>query len=194
MLLASALAILLGLTGAHAQISDNTIRIGVMNDQSGLYADLGGPGSVTAARMAVEDVGGMVHGKPIEIVVADHQNKADVGVAIARRWFESEGVDLAIGFDNSAVALAVEQLAAQYNRIAIAGAVGSTAFTGKNCTPNEASWIYDSYALTTSLAKSAVAEGRDTWFFITVDYAFGHSLEADASAAVLAAGGKVLGS
>jgi branched-chain amino acid transport system substrate-binding protein len=185
---------LLGSGGVRAQISDNVVRIGVMNDQSGLYADLGGPGSVVAARMAVEDVGGMVHGKPIEIVVADHQNKADVGVAIARRWFESEGVDLAIGFDNSAVALAVEQLAAQYNRIAIAGAVGSTAFTGKNCTPNEASWIYDSYALTTSLAKSTVAEGRNTWFFITVDYAFGHSLEADASAAVLAAGGKVLGS
>jgi branched-chain amino acid transport system substrate-binding protein len=133
-------------------------------------------------------------GKPIDLVVADHQNKADVGVAIARRWFESEGVDLAVGFDHSAVALGVEQLAAQYNKIAIAGAVGSTAFTGKNCTPNEASWIYDSYALTTSLARSAVAEGRDTWFFITVDYAFGHSLEADATAAVQAAGGKVLGS
>jgi branched-chain amino acid transport system substrate-binding protein len=193
--LASALAILvLGASTAAAQISDSVVRIGVMNDQSGLYADLGGPGSVIAARMAAEDAGGAVLGKPIDIVVADHQNKADVGVAIARRWFESEGVDLAIGFDHSAVALGVEQLAAQYNRIAIAGAVGSTAFTGKNCTPNEASWIYDSYALTTSLAKSTVAEGRDTWFFITVDYTFGHSLEADATAAVLAAGGKVLGS
>jgi branched-chain amino acid transport system substrate-binding protein len=193
--LASAFAILvLGASGASAQISDDVVRIGVMNDQSGLYADLGGPGSVIAARMAAEDAGGTVLGKPIDIVVADHQNKADVGVAIARRWFESEGVDLAVGFDHSAVALAVEQLAAQYNRIAIAGAVGSTAFTGKNCTPNEASWIYDSYALTTSLAKSIVAEGRDTWFFITVDYAFGHSLEADATAAVQAAGGKVLGS
>src|SRR5215813_5519472 len=179
---------------ALAQISDNIIKIGVMNDQSGLYADLGGPGSVMAAHMAVADAGGTVLGKPIEIVVADHQNKADVAVAIARRWFESEAVDMATGFDHSAVALAVEQLAAQYNRIAIAGAVGSTAFTGKNCTPNEASWIYDSYALTTSLAKSTVAEGRDTWFFITVDYTFGHSLEADATAAVLAAGGKVLGS
>jgi len=193
--LASAFAIvLLSASSAGAQVSDNVVRIGVMNDQSGLYADLGGPGSVTAARMAVEDAGGTVLGKPIDIVVADHQNKADVGVAIARRWFESEGVDLAVGFDHSAVALGVEQLAAQYNKIAIAGAVGSTAFTGKNCTPNEASWIYDSYALTTSLAKSTVAEGRDTWFFITVDYAFGHSLEADATAAVQAAGGKVLGS
>ncbi|HVI67072.1 MAG TPA: ABC transporter substrate-binding protein [Bradyrhizobium sp.] len=179
---------------SRAQISDNVVKIGVLNDQSGLYADLGGPGSVTAARMAAEDAGGMVLGKPIEIMFADHQNKADVGVAIARRWFENESVDMAIGFDNSSVALAVEQLAAEHNRIAIAGAVGSTAFTSKNCTRNEASWIYDSYALTTSLAKSTVAEGRDTWFFITVDYAFGHSLEADATAAVQAAGGKVLGS
>ncbi len=179
---------------ARAQISDDVVKIGVLNDQSGLYADLGGPGSVTAARMAVEDAGGSVLGKPIEIVFGDHQNKADIGVAVARRWFEDENVDMAIGFDNSAVALAVEQLAASHNRIAIAGAVGSTAFTGKNCTPNEASWVYDSYALTTSLAKSIVAEGRDTWFFITVDYAFGHSMEADATAAVEAAGGKVLGS
>ena len=193
--LASAFAVLwLGVGTSHGQISDNVVKIGVMNDQSGLYADLGGPGSVVAARMAAEDAGGSVLGKPIEIVAADHQNKADIGVAVARRWFESEAVDMAIGFDNSSVALAVEQLAAEHNRIAIAGAVGSTAFTGKNCTANEASWVYDSYALTTSLAKSTVAEGRDTWFFITVDYAFGHSLEADATAAVQAAGGKVLGS
>ena len=184
----------LGASAAHAQISDDVVRIGVLNDQSGLYADLGGPGSVVAARMAVEDAGGAVLGKPVEIVFADHQNKADIGANIARQWFDTGGVDMAIGFDNSAVALAVEQLAAEHNRIAIAGAVGSTAFTGKSCTPTEASWIYDSYALTTSLAKSLVAEGRDSWFFITVDYAFGHSLEADATSAVKAAGGKVLGS
>jgi branched-chain amino acid transport system substrate-binding protein len=181
-------------TAASAQVSDDVVRIGVLNDQSGLYADLGGPGSVVAARMAVEDAGGSVLGKPVEIVFADHQNKSDVGAAIARQWFDVGKVDMAIGFDHSAVALAVEQLAAERNRIAIAGAVGSTAFTGKSCTANEASWIYDSYALTTSLAKATVAEGRDTWFFITVDYAFGHSLEADATAAVKAAGGKVLGS
>ncbi|MBV9559230.1 MAG: ABC transporter substrate-binding protein [Bradyrhizobium sp.] len=188
--------IVLWLSGsaAHAQVSDDIVKIGVLNDQSGLYADLGGPGSVTAARMAAEDAGGVVLGKSVEIVFADHQNKADVGVAVARRWFENEQVDMAIGFDNSAVALAVEQLAFEHNRIAIAGAVGSTAFTGKNCTPNEASWIYDSYALTTSLARSTVAAGGDSWFFITVDYAFGHSLEADATTAVQAAGGKVLGS
>jgi branched-chain amino acid transport system substrate-binding protein len=193
--LVSALAIAgIDVSVARAQVSDDVVRIGVLNDQSGLYADLGGPGSVTAARMAVEDVGGAVLGKPVEIVFADHQNKSDIGVALARQWFDVGKVDMAIGFDNSSVALAVEQLAAERNRIAIAGAVGSTAFTGKACTANEASWIYDSYALTTSLAKSTVAEGRDTWFFITVDYAFGHSLEADATAAVQAAGGKVLGS
>jgi branched-chain amino acid transport system substrate-binding protein len=195
LLLAAALAVAsLGVSAARAQISDDVVRIGVLNDQSGLYADLGGPGSVVAARMAVEDAGGTVLGKPVEIVFADHQNKADIGVAVARQWFDTGKVDMAIGFDNSAVALAVEQLAAEKNRIAIAGAVGSTAFTGKSCTPTEASWLYDSYALTTSLAKSIVAEGRDTWFFITVDYAFGHSLEADATSAVVAAGGKVLGS
>ena len=181
-------------SSARAQISDDVVRIGVLNDQSGLYADAGGPGTVTAARMAVEDAGGSVLGKPVEVVFADHQNKSDVGAAIARQWFDTGGVDMAIGFDNSAVALAVEQLAADRDRIAIAGAVGSTAFTGKNCTPTEASWIYDSYALTTSLAKAMVAEGQDTWFFITVDYTFGQSLEADATAAVKAAGGKVLGS
>jgi branched-chain amino acid transport system substrate-binding protein len=193
-LVSALLATGLASSGARAQISDDVVKIGVLNDQSGLYADLGGPGSVVAARMAVEDFGGTVLGKPVEIVYADHQNKSDVGAAVAREWFEVGKVDMAIGFDHSAVALAVEQLAFEKNRIAIAGAVGSTAFTGKSCTPTEASWIYDSYALTTSLAKAIVAEGRDTWFFITVDYAFGHSLEADATAAVKAAGGKVLGS
>ncbi len=194
-----ALALVLGVFAAtcgaaHAQVSDDLVRIGVLNDQSSLYADLGGPGSVIAARMAVEDAGGTVLGKPVDVVTADHQNKPDVGASIARQWFDADKVDMAIGFDNSSVALAVEQLAAQKNRIAIAGAVGTTAFTGKNCTPNEASWIYDSYALTTTLARSMVARGGDSWFFITVDYAFGHSLEADAGAAVLAGGGKVLGS
>jgi len=194
-LLISALAVIgLSSSAARAQISDDVVRIGVLNDQSSLYADAGGAGSVLAARMAVEDAGGKVLGKPVDVVFADHQNKADVAVNIARQWFDVGKVDMAIGFDNSAVALAVEQLAADKDRIAIAGAVGSTAFTGKQCTPTEASWIYDSYALTTSVAKALVADGRDTWFFITVDYAFGYSLEADASAAVKAAGGKVLGS
>lgn len=135
----SVLAVGVVFTGtAGAQISDDVVRIGVLNDQSNVYADLGGHGSVIAARMAIDDFGGKVLGKPIEILVADHQSKADVGASIARQWFDSDKVDLIIGFDNSSVALAVEQVAFQKNRIAIAGAIGTTAFTGKSCTPNEA--------------------------------------------------------
>jgi len=184
----------IGVGAARAQISDDIVRIGVLNDQSNVYADLGGPGSVIAARMAIEDVGGKVLGKPIDMLVAEHQSKADVGASIARQWFDSDKVDLVIGFDNSSVALAVEQVAFQKNRIAIAGAIGTTAFTGKACTPNEAAWVYDAYALTNTLARSVVGRGQNTWFFITVDYSLGHSLEADATAAVVASGGKVLGS
>ena len=179
---------------ATAQISDDVVRIGVLNDQSNVYADLGGPGSVIAARMAIEDVGGKVLGKPVDILAADHQSKADIGASIARQWFDADKVDMVIGFDNSSVALAVEQVAFQKNRIAIAGAIGTTAFTGKSCTPNEAAWVYDAYALTNTLARSVVARGQDTWYFITVDYSLGHSLEADATSAVVASGGKVLGS
>jgi branched-chain amino acid transport system substrate-binding protein len=179
---------------ASAQISDDVVRIGVLNDQSSIYAEFGGRGSVIAARMAVEDAGSKVLGRPVEILVADHQGKADVGASIARQWFDVDKVDLAIGFDNSSVGLAVEQVAAQKNRIAIAGAVATMDFTGKNCTPNEAAWLHDAYALTATLARSVVGHGGDTWFFVTVDYAFGHSMEAEARRALLASGGKVLGS
>jgi branched-chain amino acid transport system substrate-binding protein len=178
---------------ADAQISDNLVRIGVLGDLSGVYADFGGPGNVVAARMAVADFGGKVLGKPIDVIAADHQSKADIGAAIARQWFDADKVDMAIGFDNSSIALAVEQVAFQKNRIAIAGAVSTTVFTGKNCTPNEAAWLHDNYALANTLARSVVGRGGDTWFFITVDYTFGHSLEAEAKNAVLASGGKVLG-
>jgi branched-chain amino acid transport system substrate-binding protein len=189
-----ALVFISSIQTASAQISDNVVRIGVLNDQSSIYADLGGPGSVVAARMAVEDAGSKVLGRPVEILFGDHQGKADVGASIARQWFDTNQVDLAIGFDNSSVALAVEQVAAQRNRIAIAGAVATMDFTGKNCTPNEAAWLHDAYALTTTLARSVVKRGGDTWFFVTVDYAFGHSMEAEATRAVVAGGGKVLGS
>jgi branched-chain amino acid transport system substrate-binding protein len=188
------LAAAVGIDSAKAQISDDVVRIGVLNDQSNVYADLGGPGSAVAARMAIEDVGGKVLGKPIDLLVADHQSKADIGASIARQWFDTDKVDMVIGFDNSSVALAVEQVAFQLNRIAIAGAIGTTAFTGKACTPNEAAWVYDAYALTNTLARSVVRRGQDTWFFITVDYSLGYSLEADATNAVVASGGKVLGS
>jgi branched-chain amino acid transport system substrate-binding protein len=149
---------------------------------------------VVAARMVVEDAGSKVLGRPVEILVADHQGKADVGASIARQWFDTSQVDVAIEFDNSSVALAVEQVAAQKNRIAIAGAVATMDFTGRNCTPNEAAWLHDAYALTTTLARSVVGRGGNTWFFISVDYAFGHSMEAEATRAVVASGGKVLGS
>ncbi len=178
---------------ADAQLSDNLVRIGVLGDLSGVYADFGGPGNVVAARMAVEDFGGKVLGKPIDVIAADHQSKADIGAAIAREWFDADKVDMAIGFDNSSIALAVEQVAFQKNHIAIASAVSTTVFTGKNCTPNEAAWLHDNYALANTLARSVVGRGGDTWFFITVDYTFGHSLEAEAKNAVLASGGKVLG-
>jgi branched-chain amino acid transport system substrate-binding protein len=176
---------------ADAQISDNVVRIGVLGDLSGVYADFGGPGNVVAARMAVEDFGGKVLGKPIEVIAADHQSKADIGAAIARQWFDADKIDMAIGFDNSSIALAVEQVAFQKNRIAIAGAVSTTAFTGKDCTPNEAAWLHDNYALANTLVRSE--KGGDTWFFITADYTAGHSLEVEAKNAVLASGGKVLG-
>jgi branched-chain amino acid transport system substrate-binding protein len=140
---------------APAGAADDVSRIGVLNDQSGVYADLGGVGSVIAAQMAVEDAGGKVLGRPVEVINADHQSKADVGAAIARKWFDEDNVDVVIGFDNSSVALAVEQVALQKNRIAIAGAIGTTAFTGKNCTPNEAAWVYDAYALTTAAVLAA---------------------------------------
>jgi len=165
----------------------------VLNDQSAGYADFGGVGSIEAARMAVEDFGGKVLGKPVEILSADHQQKADIGASIARRWFDVDKVDMAIDFDNSAVALAVEQLAKEKNRVVIATAVATPDFTGKACSPTAIAWLQDSYALTTGIAKSLVKRGFDSWFFITVDYAFGHSLEADASNAVLSSGGKVLG-
>jgi branched-chain amino acid transport system substrate-binding protein len=185
---------MLSLPGGTAYALGDAVKIGVLNDESGVYADLGGPGEVVATRMAIEDAGGTVLGKPIELLVGDHQSKADIGAAIARKWFDTDGVDMVIGFDNSSVALAVEKLAAEKNRIAIAGPVATTDFTGKACTPNEAAWLYDSYALTTSLVRALVQEGLDTWFFITVDYAFGNSMEADATNAVTASGGKVLGS
>lgn len=170
------------------------VRIAVLTDQSGVYADLCGPGSVISARMAMEDFGGQVNGQPIELLTGDNQNKAEIGAALARKWFDVDQVGFVVGLDNSAVALAVQQIASERDRVVVGTAVGSVDFTGKNCTATSASWVYDSYALTTSLSTALVAAGRDSWFFITVDYAFGHSLETDARRAVEAAGGKVLGS
>lgn len=177
------------------QASDNIVKIGVINDQSGAYADLAGPGSVVAAKLAVEDFGGSVLGKKIEIVSADHQLKPDVGTAIIRRWFDVDGVDMVIDVSHSAIGLAAQQIAKERNRVVIVTAVGTTDFTGKACTSTSVSWMYDTYALTNGVVQSVVQNNKlDTWFLIVVDYAFGISMEADARRAVNAAGGKVVGS
>jgi branched-chain amino acid transport system substrate-binding protein len=179
---------------AHAQISDDVVRIGIINDTSGPYADLSGKGSVVAAQMAIEDFGGRVRAKPVELVSAGHQLKPDVGLSTIRRWFDVEKVDMVADIVHSSIALAAQTVAKERNRIIIATAVGANDFTGKACTSTSASWIYDTDALTNALVRSVVATKKDTWFLIVVDYAFGHSMEADARKAIEAAGGKVLGS
>lgn len=191
--LAFALALLLAWPAA-AQVSDDVVKIGVLNDQSGVYADLCGPGSVEAARMAVEDFGGKVLGKPIEVVFADHQNKADIGANVANKWIDTEKVDMIADLPNTAVCLAVQKICQDKNRINIISTGASVILTNKNCSPTGFHWTYDNYALATGTGAAMVAQGGDTWFFLTADYAFGHDLEANTKDAVVKAGGKVLGS
>jgi branched-chain amino acid transport system substrate-binding protein len=192
--LALTLAALLALTGAAAaQISDGVIKIGVLNDQSSLYADLTGQGSVVAARMAVEDFGAAAKGLKVEIIFADHQNKADVGAQIARQWYDAEKVDVIVDVPNSAVALAVNQITRDKGKAFIVSGAASSDLTGKACSPNTVHWTYDTWALANGTANAIVKTGGDSWFFITADYAFGHALERDVEAVVLKNGGKVLG-
>ena len=179
---------------AHAQVSDDVVKIGVLGDQSGMMADLSGKFGVEAVKMAVEDFGGSVLGKPIEVVSADHQNKVDIGVSIARRWYENEKVDLILDVPNSAIALAVQDLTRQMKRVVIFTSAGSADLTGKACSPNGIHWTYDTYAYATGVANGVMEDGGKSWFFITSDYAFGHSLERDAMAVVKAKGGQVVGS
>ena len=162
---------------AQAQISDNVVRIGVLNDQSGVFADFTGPGSVVAAKMAAADFGDKVAGARIEIISADHLNKPDVGSSIAREWFDEKGVDAIADLGNSAVALAVQEVAKTRNKAILLSAGGSTAFTGKACTPITVQWTYDTWASANAIAAPLVKSGKDTWFFITADYTFGHDLE-----------------
>lgn len=179
----------------YAQVSDDVVKIGVLDDMSGPYADIQGPGDVVAVKMAVEDFGSKVNGKPIEVVSADVQLKADVGSAIARRWYDVEKVDAIFGLGTSAVALAVQGIAQEKNKVSIATSVGSTALTGKACSPNGIHWVYDTYALAKGTATAIMKQGGgDTWFFITADYAFGQSLESDTAAIVKQNNGKVVGS
>ncbi len=179
-------------TALRAQTA-RPLKIGVLNDMSGLYADYQGIGSVIAAQMAVDDFSKKL-GVPVEIVSADHQNKVDVGAAIARRWFDSDHVDVIMDLPNSAVALAVIAVAQEKNKAVIGSGAGSSVMTGAKCSRNFVHWTFDTYALGTGLGKALTEAGAKNWFFITADYAFGKDLEANCAAAVQAAGGKVLGS
>jgi branched-chain amino acid transport system substrate-binding protein len=182
-----------GASGAYAQISDGVIKIGVMSDMSSLYADIGGPGSVAAARMAVEDFGAAKKGMKVEIVSADHQNKADVGSAVARQWYDVDKVDAIFDVPNSGVALAINQLTRDKGKAFINSGAASSDLTGKACSPNTVHWTYDTWMLANGTGGAIVKTGGDTWFFITADYAFGHALERDTEAVILKNGGKVLG-
>ncbi|HEY6862295.1 MAG TPA: ABC transporter substrate-binding protein [Burkholderiales bacterium] len=188
-----AVALLLAATGAQAQISGGVVKIGVLSDMSSLYSDIGGPGSVAAARMAVEDFAPAKHGLKVEIVSADHQNKPDVGSAIARNWYDTEGVDVIVDVPTSSVALAVSQVTKDKNKVFLVSGAASSDLTGKACTPNTIHWTYDTWMLANGTGNAIVKQGGDTWFFITADYAFGHALERDTSEVVKKAGGKVLG-
>jgi branched-chain amino acid transport system substrate-binding protein len=190
-LMAAALGLMAGT--AHAQITGNVIKIGVLNDQSSLYADIAGPGSVVAARMAAEDAGGKVAGANVEIVFADHQNKPDVGSSIARQWIDRDGVDAVADVGTSSVALAVNEVLREKNKVHLNSGAATSDLTGKACTPNTVHWTYDTWALANGSGKAIVKAGGDSWFFLTADYAFGHTLERDVSNVVKANGGKVLG-
>jgi branched-chain amino acid transport system substrate-binding protein len=188
---ASAIALLGG--AAHAEISGNAIKIGVLNDQSGLYADLAGQGSVEAARMAVEDFGGSVNGASIEVLSADHQNKPDIGSNIVREWIDVDDVDVIVDVPTSSVALAVTEIVKEKDKVFLVSGAATTELTGAACSANTIHWTYDTYALAVGTGRAMVQEGGDSWFFITADYAFGHQLEKDTSDVVLAEGGQVLG-
>ncbi|NGO55623.1 ABC transporter substrate-binding protein [Allomesorhizobium camelthorni] len=185
------LASLAGLLMAGAAYAQTAIKIGVLNDRSGIYADISGEGSVVAAQMAADDFG-KDKGIAVEIVSADHQNKPDVGSNIARQWYDTEGVDVIADVPTSSVALAVNDITKEKNKIFLVSGAASSDLTGKACSPNTVHWTYDTWALANGTGSAMVAAGGDTWFFLTADYAFGHALERDTAAVVEAAGGKVL--
>jgi branched-chain amino acid transport system substrate-binding protein len=197
MITSSLLAIGLALLplAAIAQSFDGNVKLGVLNDQSSLYQDATGPGSVAAVRLAVEDYLAAHKDTKLKptVILADHQNKPDVGSNIAREWFEREGVDAVVDVPNSAVALAVTEITKQMNKVHLNASAGTTRLTGDACNPNTAHWNFDNFALANGTGRAVVATGGDTWFFLTADYAFGHDLEAQTSTVVKAQGGKVVG-
>jgi branched-chain amino acid transport system substrate-binding protein len=194
--LAIATAALLAATAisSAAEISDGKVKIGILNDQSGVYADFGGKWSYEAAKMAAEDFGGKVLDAPIEIITADHQNKPDVASNIARQWYDTEQVDSIMELTTSSVGLAVQALSKDKKKITINTGAATSELTGKQCTPYGFHWAYDTHALAVGTGGSLVQQGGDTWFFLTADYAFGYSLEEQTTKFVESKGGKVLGS
>lgn len=188
------LAALASANQASAQVSGDVVKIGVLTDMSGQWSDMNGPGSLAAAQMAAEDFGGKVLGKPIEIIGADHQLKVDVGSGIARRWIESEGVDAISDVTNSAIALAVQRLTRESNRIALFSSPSSTDLSGKECSPTGFQWVYDNYSNTVGPVKALLAQGKKTWFFVTADIAFATSLEKVGTKLITEGGGTVVGS
>jgi len=188
--LAFALAALLG---TAAQAEDITVKLGVLNDMSSLYSDIGGQGSVVAAKMAIADFNPAAHGMKVELINADHLNKPDVGTNIVRQWFDVDHVDAVIDVPTSSVALAVNEVVREKNKVFLISGAASSDLTGAKCSPNSVHWTYDTWMLANSTGKSIVKTGGTTWFFLTSDYAFGHALERDTKAVVLANGGQVLG-
>lgn len=173
--------------------SDGAVRIGVINDRSGVFADVTGEGSVIAARLAIADFGGAALGKPIELLTADHQNKSDVAAGVVRRWIDVDGVDAIVDGGSSGAGLVIQDIARDRRRIALFSGPATSDLTGKACSPTGFHWSYDTYALAASTARALVAQGADTWFFLTTDYAFGQALERDATRFITASGGKVVG-
>ncbi|PTM78331.1 amino acid/amide ABC transporter substrate-binding protein (HAAT family) [Cereibacter johrii] len=178
---------------AAAQVSDDLVKVGILNDQSGVYADFGGKYSYEAALMAVEDYGGSVLGKKVEVVTADHQNKADIASNIARQWYDTEQVDAIMELTTSSVALAVQALSQEKKKITITTGAATTELTGKQCSPYGFHWAYDTHALAIGTGGALVEQGGDSWYFLTADYAFGYSLEENTGAVVKEKGGQVLG-
>jgi branched-chain amino acid transport system substrate-binding protein len=192
-LLCAGLAVAALPPGAAAQISGDVVRIGLLTDYSGPFSALSGPGGVIAARMAVEDFGGKVAGKPVEIIEADHGNKADTASAIARKWFDVDGVDMIADLPNSSIALAVQEIARERKKLTITSASGTSALTGKACSPTGFQWTWDTYSVAVSTGKAVVQQGGKNWFIVAADYAFGHGMADDLSTLVKANGGSIAG-
>jgi branched-chain amino acid transport system substrate-binding protein len=182
------------LSAAAARADDIQVKLGVLTDMSSLYADDTGPGSVAAAKLAVQDFNPAAHGMKVDIISADHQNKPDIGANIARQWFDTQNVDAILDVPNSGVALAVSEVVREKNKVFLVSGAAISDLTGPKCSPNTIHWTYDTWMLANGTGKAVVKTGGDTWFFITADYAFGHALERDTTAVIQANGGKVLGS